>query len=793
MTFLFLFPRHRLAIGAVLLVAVWQPNFARAAEPDVARVFHAEKLAEIDAAISLAISDGRCPGGVLWLERRGAAYHRAYGERALAPVRKPMSEDTIFDAASLTKVIATTTAVLKLVEQGRVALAARVNDYLPEFRGAGKDAITVQQLLTHTSGLRAGLPLTPAWDGAAAGFARACAEPLPDPPGSVLRYSDINFILLGELAQRVSGQPLDAFCAAEIFAPLRMHDTTFRPAESLQPRIAPTTRETPRGLVHDPTARRLNGVAGHAGLFTTASDVARFARMLLGRGTLEGVRILAPETVALMTRVQTPAAIAARRGLGWDIDSPHAGPRGSWFPIGSFGHTGWTGTSLWIDPFSETFVVFLSNRNHPTEAGNVLPLRRALGTLAAEAVRDFNFLHVPGALPWQPGGAFATAPERPAVQRREPVLTGLDVLARDRFAALRGLKIGLITNQTGMDRERRSTIDLLHGASGVQLAALFSPEHGIRGTLDEKVPDSRDERTGLPIHSLYGLTRAPTAEQLAGLDALVFDLGDIGCRFYTYISTLGECLTAAGRAGKKFIVLDRPNPVTGARLEGPMLAAERSFTAWHELPVRHGMTVGELAKMFAAERAPGVDLTVIACAGWTRDLWFDETGLPWIDPSPNIRSLPAATLYPGVGLLEFCNVSVGRGTDRPFELFGAPYLDDRALAAALNAAELPGLRAIPGRFTPRASVFAGQECRGVQLLVTDRDAFSPLDLGVTLATTLQRLHPQEVKIERLAKLLAHPASLDAIRAGKSLAEVQATWAAEREQFRARRERYLIYR
>ncbi len=776
-----------------LTLEFWCATFAGAVEPDPALVFHTEKLAQIDAAISLAISDGRCPGGVVWIERRGAAYHRALGDRAVEPEREPMTEDTVFDAASLTKVIATTTAVMKLVEQGRVALDARVSDYLPEFRGSGKEAITVRQLLTHTSGLRAGLSGTPEWSGADGALMRACAEPLPAAPGSLLRYSDINFILLGELVGRVGGQPLDVFCAAEIFAPLRMADTAFRPAEPLRTRIAPTTRGTPPGVVHDPTARRMGGVAGHAGLFTTASDLARFARMLLGRGTLDGVRILAPETVALMTSVQTPAAIAGRRGLGWDIDSPHAGPRGSWFPLGSFGHTGWTGTSLWIDPFSETFVIFLSNRNHPTEAGSVLSLRRALATLAAEAVRDFNFLHVPGALAWQPGGAFPSAPERPSVQRAAPVLTGIDVLKRDKFAALHGLRIGLITNQTGIDRERRPTIDLLHKAPGVQLVALFSPEHGLRGAFDEKVADSRDERTGLPIYSLYGASRAPTAEQLAGLDALVFDIADIGCRFYTYISTLGECLTAAAHAGKKFIVLDRPNPVTGAHVEGPMLAAERSFTAWHELPVRHGMTAGELAKMFAAERAQGVDLRVIACEGWARDMWFDETALPWIDPSPNMRSLTAATLYPGVGLLEFCNVSVGRGTDRPFELFGAPYIDDRALAAALNAAELPGLRAIPARFTPRTSVFAGQECGGVQLLVTDRDAFSPLDLGVVLATTLQRLHPQEVKIERLAKLLAHPPTLAAIRAGESLEEVKSRWAAEREQFRARRASHLIYR
>ena len=751
----------------------------------------------MDAAVSLAISDGRLPGGVLWIERRGAAYHRAYGNRALEPGHEPMTEETIFDAASLTKVVATTIAVMKLIEQKKIELEAPVSRFIPEFTGAGKEAITVAQLLTHTSGLRAGIPANPPWEGREAAIALACAEPLPNPPGTSFRYSDINFILLGEIVRRASGQGLDTFCAAEIFGPLKLVDTTFLPADAQRARIAPTTRTEEgllRGVVHDPTARRMGGVAGHAGLFTTAADLARFARMLLAGGELEGARILQPETVALMTRVQTPDSIPARRGYGWDIDSPFAGQRGQWFPIGGYGHTGWTGGSFWVDPFSGTFTIFLSNRNHPTEAGNVIPLRRTLGTLAAEAVRGFNFLHVVGALPWKPGGASTGIARASQVTAKSEVLCGIDLLVRDQFAALRGLKIGLITNHTGIDRQRRTTIDLLHKADGVELVALFSPEHGIRGALDEKVGDSRDEKTGLPIYSLYGATtRTPKPEQLAGLDALVFDIQDIGCRFYTYISTLGECLVAAEKAGKKFIVLDRPNPISGVRVEGPMLAAERSFTAWHELPVRHGMTVGELAKLYAAERAPGADLTVIACEGWRRAAWFEESGLPWVNPSPNMRSLPAANLYPGVGLLEFCKVSVGRGTDRPFEMFGAPYLNDRELASALNAAGLSGVQFIPVRFTPRASVFANQECGGVQMFVTDREAFSAVDLGIVLASTIYRMHPRELDIDKMARLLAHPATLAAIKAGQPLSAIKTLWAEDRARFAEKRERFLIYK
>jgi uncharacterized protein YbbC (DUF1343 family) len=421
----------------------------------------------------------------------------------------------------------------------------------------------------------------------------------------------------------------------------------------------------------------------------------------------------------------------------------------------------------------------------------VIPLRRTVGTLTAEAVRGFNFLHVPGALALKPG---VTSASRGGLTERTrvEVLCGIDVLARDKFAALRGLKIGLVTNQTGVDRRRRPTIDLFQKADGVERVSHFSPQHGIRGVLDEKIGDSRDEQSGLPIYSLYGEKRAPTPEQLAEVDALVFDIQDVGCRFYTYISTLGECIVAAAQAGKKIIVLDRPNPITGSRVEGPMLAADRSFTAWHELPLRHGMTVGELARMFVAERAPAAQLTVVPCEGWKRDIWFDETGLPWTNPSPNMRSLQAALLYPGIGLLEFCNVSVGRGTDRPFELFGAPYIDDARLAAAIDAANLPGLRVMPVRFTPNASVFKGQQCRGVQFIVTDRQNFSPLDLGVTLATTLQSFYPRDLKIEKLSRLLAHPATLDAIRAGKSLTEVKALWAPERARFAELRDKFLLY-
>ncbi|MDB6155812.1 MAG: pbpE 6, partial [Chthoniobacteraceae bacterium] len=594
--------------------------------------FRPEKLAQMDEAVDAAVNRHQLPGGVLWLEHRGTIYEKAYGNRSLDPI-EPMSKETLFDAASLTKVIATTPSIMLLYQRGRIDFDAPVSTYLPEFNSAKQRPVTIRHLMTHTSGLRPGIAMPAVSSGYEKGISLALAEEPNAAPGSLLRYSDINFILLGEVVRRVSGQTLDQFAAHEIYEPLGMRDTTFLPKADSIALIAPTTKEADgsyiRGVVHDPTSRRMGGVAGHAGLFTTAADLAIYARMLLNQGNLNGVELFKKETVALMTSVNTPPNLP-RRGLGWDIDSPYAGPRGKYFPVGSYGHTGWTGTSLWIDPFSETFVIFLSNRNHPTEAGSVTALRSLLGTLAAEGIPDFNFLFVPGALERAPETrkAAASIPSK-------PVLNGIDLLVREKFARLQGMRLGLVTNHTGQDKDRNPTIDLFHGAEGIQLKALFSPEHGIRGAFDEKINDSVDEKTGLPVYSLYGERRAPAPEQLHDLDALVFDIQDVGSRFYTYISTMGNCLEAAAKAHIKIFILDRVNPINGVSVEGPIAEGKSSFTAYHAIPVRHGMTVGELAQLFNIERGFNSELTVVPVEGWSRDFFYDQTTLPWTNPSPN--------------------------------------------------------------------------------------------------------------------------------------------------------------
>jgi uncharacterized protein YbbC (DUF1343 family) len=735
------------------------------------------RLARMDPLIKAAIDRGRLPGCVVLVLRQGeVVWRKAYGHRALKPEPEPMTADTVFDLASLTKPIATATSVMILVEQGKLRLSDRVASHLPAFAANGKGDITVEHLLLHTSGLIPDNPLRDYEGGREKALQKVFdLRPLTE-PGARFRYSDINYIVLGELVAKLAGMPLDTFARRHIFEPLGMKDTGFLPDKSLRPRCAPTQQREGRwmrGEVHDPRAYRLGGVAGHAGLFSTADDLAVYARMLMGGGQYKGKRILSPAAVRLMTGPRpVPGGL---RSPGWDIDTAFSSNRGELFGVGGFGHTGFTGTSMWIDPPSETAVIFLSNRVHPDGKGQVVRLRGQVATVVASSIV---------APPW-PGGRHAGG--------LHPVLTGIDVLKRDGFRALKGRRVGLVTNHTGLSREGESTIDLLHEAEGVKLVALFSPEHGIRGKVERAVPDDRDEKTGLPIYSLYGKRRRPSAEQLRDIDTLVFDIQDIGCRFYTYSTTLGYVLEEAAAHKVRVVVLDRPNPIGGMIVEGPVLDRKlESFTGYHPLPVRHGMTVGELARLFNAERKIGADLQVIRMEGWHREDLLDRTGLTWVNPSPNMRSLAAALLYPGVGLLETTNLSVGRGTDRPFEVIGAPWLDGRRLAEALAGEHLAGVRFLPTRFTPSASVHAGKECGGVQLYIDDWEPFRSLPVGLAIAHQLRKLYPDDWKRERYRVLLAHPPTFQALGRGDPPGRILRSWKRELEEFRKVRAKYLLY-
>ncbi len=788
-----------------------------------------QRLAEIDDAVAEGISKKQLPGAVILVARHGrVVWRKAYGARAVEPAREPMSADTIFDVASLTKVVATATSIMILVERGKLRLTDPVSNYIPELKGDGKERITIEHLLTHRSGYAPDFNLKERWTGHDEAIKRLIKEPLRHSPGTRFIYSDIGYIALGEVIHRVSGLTLDQFASRNIFIPLGMRDTGFRPPLSQVTRIAPTEKRRGqmtylgdsnedagaegekwlRGRVHDPTSYRMNGVAGHAGLFSTAGDLATYCQMILNGGQYRGVRILGPLTVAEMVRPRLVTAGGWTRGLGWDINTTFSTNRGDLFPLGSFGHTGFTGTSIWIDPATEMFVVFLSNRVHPDGKGDVASLRGRVSSIAAGAVTDEaaaknardqleryseNLLRQADLFTSESRNLSASGSSTTSPITETRVLTGIDVLERDGFKQLAGLKIGLVTNHTGRSRDGRLTIDVLNKANNVRLVALFSPEHGIRGLMDEKVSDSKDDQTGLPIYSLYGQTRRPKPEHLIELDALVFDIQDIGTRFYTYISTLGYVMEEAAKARLPVFVLDRPNPIGGLAVEGPIADPDKlSFTGYHTIPVRHGMTIGELAQLFNQQRKIGCDLRVIKMEGWRRSMWFDATNLTWVNPSPNMRSLTAATVYPGIGLLEAPNFSVGRGTDTPFEVVGAPWIDGRQLAAYLNGRNLHGVRFVPLRFKPNASVFKGQECGGINIIITDRSTYRPVETGIEVAMALRRLYPEDWKVDSYLRLLVNAATLERVRRGDDPQVIVESWNEQLNEFRKVRAKFLLY-
>lgn len=758
----------------------------------------------LDTIVEAAIAADELPGAVLIIGRGDAVlYRKAFGRRALAPAAEPMTVDTIFDLASLTKVLATATAVTRLIEQGKLRLNDPVARYIPEFTGGGKEHATLRHLLTHHSGLRPIPALPEKWSGTDAVLKAIYGDELISPPGARFVYSDTGYILLAELVRRASGMPLEEYFAREIAAPLGMEVARFLPPAEWRARIAPTealgvapgaaisAEAVLRGEVHDPRARGMGGVAGHAGLFATADDVARYCRMILAEGVGARGRVLAPASVALMTANQSPPWSRARRGLGFDIDTGYSAPRGELFPVGSFGHTGFTGTSIWMDPASGGWVVLLANSVHPRVRPAISSLRSRVATAAAAALGAGP----PGDSPVARTVGAARPHDSAGVWTRQgQTKTGIDVLVEQNFAPLRGKRVGLITNHTGRARDGRSTAAILRAAPGVELVALLSPEHGLAGRLDDTVPSGTDPETGLAVHSLYGETRRPTDEMLRGIDALVFDIQDAGVRFYTYITTMAYAMEEAARRGIGFYVLDRPNPLGGERIEGPLLDPDKlSFVGYFPLPVVHGMTVGELARLFNAENKIGADLHVVAMDGWRRSDTFEVTGAEWIAPSPNLRSLDAAVLYPGVELLQAAGVSVGRGTDTPFELFGAPWIRAADLAAYLNRRYVPGVRFVPIRFTPRDGLHRGALCQGVAVVITDRASVHATLLGLEAAAALERLHPEEFAQEKIITLLGNAAALERLRRGDPPTRIVDEWADELAAFRRLREKYLLYR
>lgn len=768
------------SVRFVLVALLVSVTTVQAAPPNFARV---------DELVREAVEKNGVPGAVVLIGHRGqTVLRRAYGNAGLRPQSRAMTPETIFDLASLTKPIATSTAAMLLLEDGKLELDTPVAKYLPAFNSGDKAKTTVRHLLTHTAGFVAG--------GAYWGKTRTTAQMLDDivaskpksAPGEKFLYSDFSFVTLGALVEAVSGQTLDQFCRDRIFKPLGLNDTFFRRNEiSLTPeaigRVAATTADDDtletRALVHDPTSRAMGGVAGHAGLFSTANDIARFSRMVLNGGELDGKRVLKPETVRMWLALQSPG-VPAERTLGWDMASGYS-IRGALSPA-SFGHTGFTGTSLWIDPASQTFIVLLANSVHakPSASPTVIALRRAVSNAVAAAI----------------------APAVP-VAANMPLQTGLEVLMAEDFKRLQGKKIGVVCNHTAVDRKYRHLVDLMVEKK-LDIVALFGPEHGIRGDVDEGVSgSSKDAKTGLTVYSLYDYkvpkeTRfRPTTEMLQGIDTLVFDIQDIGSRYYTYITTLGYVMEEAAKRKIKVLVLDRPNPIGGQLVEGPDLDLKfSSLAAYHNMPISHGMTIGELALLFNAERKIGADLEVVKMTNWTRDTLFDQTGLPWLNPSPNMRSARQAWLYAGVGFLEVLPISVGRGTDTPFELIGAPWLDATAVAAELNARKLPGVSFVPTQFTPTTREFKGELCNGIQIFLWDRAACRPAELGVQMMDAMVRRHPDRLTLKVLSGtrgMIGNENAANMLVRGDTPQAVIASWRGDVEAWKKRRAPFLLYR
>jgi SSS family transporter len=836
----------------------------------------------ITALVDQAIAAKKLPGAVVLINHGGRkVFDRAYGDRALEPTVEPMTEDTIFDMASLTKCLVTATAVMQLYEEHKLQFDDPVAKYLPEFGVKGKQSVTIRELLTHYSGLPEDVSLKDSWGLAAPdkaeGIRRAMNATLDSVPGTHFKYSDINFITLGALVEEISGQSLDVYAQEHIFGPLGMTHTRYLPfakacgpkvvygsAISLRPLVmpskegetmtatfeehscvgdtwipslwipktAPTAHDNEgsaatnpdfdhllRGTVHDPTTRRMGGVAGHAGVFSTAGDVALFAQALLER--LAGRPSAFPLTQAslkLMTEPEQPSTGVegatiftaegktsngvAVRGFGWDINTAFSRPRGEVFPIGSFGHTGFTGTSLWIDPGSDTFVVILANAIHPRGAPPISPLRGAVATAAARALHLYD-------------------KAEPAVAEAQ-TLTGVDVLEATQFSTLREvasrhgghLRLGVMTNQTGVDREGRRTIDvLLHSIPEVEVKTLFSPEHGLFGVKDTtKIGEEVDAATHLPVVSLYGAKdeqRRPSMESLKNLDAVVIDLQDAGVRFYTYQTVVGYFLEAAAKAHIEIIVLDRPNPIGGVAVQGPVSDnGAESYTDYMPLPIREGMTLGELALYFNGERllasltSPNVrvpiraQLTVVAMRNWARPQYFDDTGLKWINPSPNLRSATANVVYPGVELLQSTNVSVGRGTEMPFLHIGAPYIDSAQLVAYLTARKIPGIVFAPTSFSVAEDAnhfpFHGKTLPGISFTVTDRNALDSPELGIELISALHHLYP-DFSMAKAERLIANVDTMRALENQDDPRKIAEGWKTDLAAFEQRRQGYLLYK
>ncbi len=714
-------------------------------------------------ALVRAVEETRNPGAVAYvgnLER--TLFRQAIGMRQLEPAAHPAEPDTLYDLASLTKTVATTTAILLLYEDGELDLDAPVTEFLPI---EAYSNITLRHLLTHSAGLVAGGAYFREVSSTSEMIERFAKRDLDWPPGARRRYSDVGFILLGQIVELAAKDSLDAFCRERIFEPLHMEDTAFNPPKQLAARAAATERCGWRGRVmvgqvHDENAYAVGGVSGHAGLFSTADDLARYCR-----GLLEGA-LLRESTIEEMIR---PGQVPTYpwQGLGWQVAPWESGAQGYLPSRRAFGHSGWTGVSLWIDPDPGVFSILLGNTCHPSRSDR--------------QNRAFR-------------GIFHAAAAKCLYPVRSAAHTGLDRLLLDEFAPLKDRRFALLTNHASVDAWGRHIIKLLDLDSSLQLKRLYSPEHGIRGQA-EAGEDVASESGPIPVTSLYGDRKRPTDEELDEIDVLVVDLQDVGSRYYTYMATMKECMAACADKGIPLLVLDRPNPIGGAVLEGPIATNTDTPVSCAAIPVRHAMTMGELALYFAAHEfeRPRPSVQVYPLDNWRRDLYFNDLSLPWAPPSPNIPSAETALLYVGTCLFEGTNLNEGRGTDTPFHVLGAPWLDAVAVLRQIAPEESQGAVLEPITYTPvsmpgRASNprYQDEVCRGVRIRIRDRMALRPFTLALALIQAIRNRHADQFEWTGMFDLLAGgPALRDELEAGDAALTIVNRWAVAHEEFRQR--------
>ncbi|HRK33439.1 MAG TPA: DUF1343 domain-containing protein [Candidatus Hydrogenedentes bacterium] len=719
---------------------------------------------QIRVALEDAVEKAKAPGAVAYvgdLEHTHA--HIAVGSRQTVPAVLPAEPDTLYDLASVTKVMATATAILLLNQDGVVDLDAPVTDFLPI---PAFSTISVRHCITHTAGLNPGRPFYKDSNTIDGMLERYAAMPLSWPAGTRWLYSDVGYMILGRIVELASKQKFDAFCRQRIFEPFKLTRTAFNPPAEWVVNCAATENSEWRGKVmigqvHDENAYAVGGVAGHAGLFSTASDIARYARALLAG------QILKLETVAAMAKVGATAAWPWQ-GLGWQLDAWPTKNFGFLPARDAMGHAGWTGTSVWIDRKANRFVILLSNTCHPSRDR-----------------RDNESLRK----------VFHTAVGKLYYPKSTNAHCGLDRLVREDFRDLRGKRVALLTHHAAVDQLGRHILDVFALAPNVKIVRLFSPEHGIRGQAEAGAAVSEQE-SKIPVVSLYGKRTAPLPDELAGVDVFVIDLQDVGARFYTYPATMKACLKACAAAKVPVLVLDRPNPIGGSILEGPLAASSDSMVCWGLVPVRHGMTMGEIALYLRDTELRDLTLSVSVNAldSWAPERLFSECSLPWIPPSPNIPTPETALIYSGTCLFEGCNVNEGRGTDAPFMQFGAPWVDSQRVLSAVPAAALAGVSIEAVSYTPKSipgraanPKYKEKGCHGLRIALHNAHAVRPFTTAIALIIALRDTHSDHFKWEKSFDVLAGgPQLREAIERGDSADKIVADAAAGIAAFNATR-------